>query len=247
MKPASIVRARVLHGMAALAVVATLAAAGWHGYHTLVAHPMERIVFQGDAARLAPEDLESLARDVRGATSLAAVQQRARAVPWVRDVQVRRQYPDTVEIRFEVHQVLARWGDDALVSTRGEVFAAPHAGELPRLRGPDGAAATMSRELPAIAAALAPLASPVAELRLSARGAWQVALESGLELELGRGDFQPRIARFVAAWPKLADQNAATRHADLRHANGFAVRRTAELTVLKPTARAATRKPKQPK
>jgi cell division protein FtsQ len=81
---------------------------------------------------------------------------------------------------------------------------------------------------PTIARALEPLADPLAELRHSPRGGWQVALESGLVLELGRGDFESRIARFVSAHPHLETQGLAPRHADLRYPNGFAVRRVAK-------------------
>src|SRR6185437_4548762 len=97
------------------------------------------------------------------------------------------------EVTFVAYQALARWGASALVSAQGEVFTAPYEGKLPRFQGPDGSAPTM-----AIAPMLAPLASPIAELRLSARGAWQVLLDSGLVLELDRGDVAPRIQRFVA-------------------------------------------------
>jgi len=76
----------------------------------------------------------------------------------------------------------------------------------------------------------APLAAPVAELRLSARGAWQLALDSGLTIELGRGDIHPRLERFVAAWPGLVARGVRTTHADLRYANGFALRKAAEST-----------------
>jgi cell division protein FtsQ len=84
----------------------------------------------------------------------------------------------------------------------------------------------MAAEYRGIARAITPLADSVAELRLSPRGGWHVVLDSGLELELGRGrgEIQPRIARFAAAWPTLAARGAETRYADLRHANGFAVR-----------------------
>jgi cell division protein FtsQ len=169
-------------------------------------------------------------------------------VPWVRDASVRRDYADALEITIETHEALARWGDAALVSARGDVFVAPLAAHLPRFRGPDGRAAAMASEYPAIARGLAPIGSPIAELRLSARGAWQVVLESGLVLELGRGDIHPRIARFAAAWPQLSAQGVDTAHADLRHANGFALRRAATLSVTPvtpPAARPASRNKQQ--
>jgi cell division protein FtsQ len=157
-------------------------------------------------------------------SSIAAVREAARRLPWVRDASVRREYPDAVEIAFETHDAVARWGDRALVSSRGAIFTAPFTGDLPRFRGPDNGALQMATEYPAIARALAPLEARVVELRLSPRGGWHVVLDSGRELELGRGDIQPRLARFVAAWPTLAAQGVETRFADLRHASGFALR-----------------------
>jgi cell division protein FtsQ len=83
----------------------------------------------------------------------------------------------------------------------------------------------MAAEYPAFVGALAPLASPVRELRLSARGAWAVLLDNGMAIELGRGDWRARAQRFVAAWPRLPDEARATRYADLRYPNGFALRK----------------------
>lgn len=222
----SVLRTRVLPAVAAVFVIGVLAAAAWKGYDALVGQPIRHVAFAGNAAKIAREDLEALAHVVRGTTSIAAVREAAKRVPWVREASVRREAPDRIEIAFETHDVIARWDDRALVSSRGDVFTAPFAGSLPRFRGPDGAAKAMAAEYPVIARALVPLAAAVTELRLSPRGGWHAVLDSGLELELGRGrgEIHPRIARFVAAWPKLAAQGVETRHADLRHANGFALR-----------------------
>ncbi len=128
------------------------------------------------------------------------------------------------------------------MSPRGEVFHGDERRKLPRFRGPDGAAPLMASEYGAIAQALAPLRIPVAELRLSARGAWQVVLASGLVLELGRGDYLPRLVRFARAWPQLAAQGVESAHADLRYPNGFALRRAADVQPVPPAARARKKK-----
>jgi cell division protein FtsQ len=217
---------RALSALAALTVVAVLAAAGWQGYRWALLQPVRHVAFAGAVERLPKRDLDALVAAVRSSDnpSLESVRQAARAVPWVRDAGVRRLWPDGVEITFETYEAVARWNDDRLVSERGEVFAADTTAPLPRLRGPENATATMVQELPALARTLAPLGSPLAELRLSRRGAWQALLASGLVIELGRGDIQPRAQRFAAAWPKLAAQGVATLHADLRYPNGFALR-----------------------
>jgi len=272
-------RYRLLSAAAGIAVVAAIAGAGWHGYRSVLARPFQRVLFAGDLDRLAQADLDALSRSVQAAESpdLDAVREAARKVPWVRSAQVRRIYPDIVEITFEAHQAYARWNDHQLVSVRGEVFTAEGAGKLVRLRGPDGSAALLAAELPQVVAALAPLGSPVAELRLSARGArevmleggltiamgrgdWraradsrspvaelrlsargarEVMLEGGLTIAMGRGDWRARAQRFTAAWAGVAEGARASRYADLRYPNGFALRTAMAL----PPARTPSARP----
>ena len=209
-------------------MVALLAAGAWYGYEYTTSQPIRRVVFVGDAGRIARADLAAFAQAVQGApasgASLVAVREAARRIPWVRDASVRRRFPDAIEVSFETHEPLARWGDGGLVSTRGEIFSAEHAAFLPVFRGPAPAAPRMAQAYPGIVGALAPLASAVVELRVSARGAWQVVLESGLALELGREDILPRLERFAAAWPRLPANAADGKIADLRYASGFAMR-----------------------
>ena len=242
-------RFALLRALAAATVVAALGLAAWYGYGMVAAQPIHRVVFAGDVGRLDRRELDVLERSVRGAAAgsvaLAAVREAARRIPWVRDAAVRRRFPSTLEITFEAYEPLARWGDHALLSVRGEVFTAAYAGKLARLRGPDAAAATMAQEYPRIVSLLAPVASPVAELRLSARGAWEVVLESGLVLELGRGDIEPRLARFARAWPRLAAQGVTSAHADLRYPNGFALRRAAVVRPIESSTPRAGKRRKQ--
>jgi len=224
-------RHRIVPLVAGAVVAVAIATGGWYGYRTVLDQPFTRVIIAGDLDRLPHKDLEVLSRSVQSADrpSLEAVREAARKVPWVRDATVRRRYPDAVEITFEAHQAFARWNDQQLVSVKGEVFAAEDAAKLPRLRGPDGAAQQLVSELPQVAAALAPLGSTVTELRLSARGAWEASLENGMTVAMGRGDWRPRAQRFVAAWPAVAENARASRYADLRYPNGFALRRTAEI------------------
>ena len=226
-------RRRVLPAIAASAVIGALAALGWSGYAAVVSHPVQRVIFAGEVDRLPHADLEALAQAVQAApgASLAAVRASALKVPWVRDATVRRHFPDAVEITFAAHEAIARWDDTRLVSATGEVFPADEAEGLPRFRGPEGTAAAMARQYAAISRAIAPIGSPVEELRLSPRGAWHVVLRSGLTMQLGRGDVASRLARFVDAWPRLLEREPEPHYVDLRYPGGFATRRAATVTV----------------
>jgi|CXWK01.1.fsa_nt_gi cell division protein FtsQ len=217
-----------LRATGALAIAALLAAAVWLGYDALARRPIADVQFVGDTARVAGADLERLAAGLRGKqardVALPAVRDAVRRVPWVRDCAVRHVFPGTLKVTLESHSPLARWDETRLVSTRGEVFVAEFEGALPRFSGPEGAAAEMAAAWAAISRAAQPLAAPIVELRLSERRAWQARLASGLAIELGRNETEARLARFAAAWPRIAVEAAAATHADLRYPNGFALR-----------------------
>ena len=226
---------RIVAAVAGAAAVALLAWGAWQGYEATVSLPIQRVVYAGEIDRLAQPELDALTQALLAAPSapLQAVRASARRVPWVRDATVRRIFPDTVEVTFSAHTAFARWNDSQLASPEGEVFAAPDAGKLPQLRGPDGSAPLVVREYAAVAVVLAPVGA-VTELRLSPRGAWHATLDSGLALALGRGEWRPRAERFAAAWPRLTEEARAATYADLRYPGGFTLKRTATLTATKP-------------
>jgi cell division protein FtsQ len=231
--PAPIGR-RIVSALAGALVAALLAWGAWQAFKAASSRPVTEVAFAGEVERLARADLEALAAALRAAppATLEEIRAAARSVAWVRDATVRRALPGAVEITFDAHEAFARWNDGELVNAEGEVFAASRAGfaTLPQLRGPDNSAARVVEEYRRASAVLAPLGEPVAELRLSPRGAWHAVLASGLTIALGRGDWRPRAERFVAAWPKLDPAARAARYADLRYPGGFALKRAATLT-----------------
>ena len=223
---------RLAAAAAGVAAAALLGWAAWEGYEATVSLPIQRVVFAGEVERLARPELDALAQAIVAApsASLESIRASARRVPWVREATVRRLFPDAVEVTFSAHTAFARWNDNQLVSAEGEVFTAPEARKLPQLRGPEGSAPQVAREYAAVAAALAPV-GPVAVLTLTPRGAWRATLESGLAVALGRGDWLARAQRFAAAWAQLSDEARTATHADLRYPGGFALKRTATLTL----------------
>ena len=63
------------------------------------------------------------------------------------------------------------------------------------------------------------------QVQVSARGAWQIRLESGLTLELGRERVEPRLDRFIAFYDRTINQlQRKLDYVDLRYPNGYAVR-----------------------
>ena len=146
-------------------------------------------------------------------------------LPWVRKADVRRQWPDRVDVVIEEHKPLARWGSDALVNTQGEVFEAAYDATLPVFTGPTGTAKEIAVRYDVFRRELAAIGRMPVQVRLSPRRAWQVRLDNGMTLEIGREQVAARMSRFLSAYPQtIAPLGRRADYVDLRYANGFAVR-----------------------
>jgi cell division protein FtsQ len=163
------------------------------------------------------------------------------AVPWVRHAMVRRVWPDKLAVTLEEHRAVALWqgehGNDQLVNSHGEIFEA-NVGDvedegLPRFSGPRQSAAAMLAMYRALDPVLAGVDGRIAGLQLSGRGSWRVELDSGAAIELGRagpsGDMSEVVARaqrFARTLYQVASrfEHRPLEYADLRHADGYALR-----------------------
>ena len=145
-------------------------------------------------------------------------------LPWVRSATVRRVWPDRLDVVLEEHNVLARWGERALVNSFGEIYEAASDQRLPVFVGPEGSSTEMTQRFHEFNQVLQPLSRQVREIKLSERRAWTLTLDDGMVLDLGREDYQARLARFVSAYAlALANLKSPPKRVDLRYQNGFAV------------------------
>lgn len=191
--------------------------------------PLREVAVTGETAHLTREQVEAvIARELRGnffTVDLAQLRAGFEKLPWVRNVHVRRSWPDRIEVVMEEHRPLARWGSTALVNAQGEVFEAAINSKLPVFTGPDDMAAEIVQRHAAFEQALAPLGKKVTQIRVSARRAWQLQLDDDMVIELGREHLDSRLAAFVAAYPQtIARLPQGSMHVDLRYSNGFAVK-----------------------
>jgi cell division protein FtsQ len=217
------------------------AALGWW----LLRHPGVRvgaIAVEGDLVHNSVPTLRANVTPRLAGNFFTVDLQRARAVfesvPWVRQAVVRRQFPNRLRVALQEHQAAAFWGAESesrLVNTFGEVFEA-NAGDLeqdnlPRLAGPEGESAQVLAMYRQLKPLFEPLDLSVEQLTLTGRGGWTLQLDSGAVVELGRGTQEEVVARSQRFARTLTQVDRAIRpapealvSADLRHADGYAVR-----------------------
>ncbi len=220
---------RILAWLLAVALVALPVVAVLNGWVGAERWPLSRLRVTGQFERVQAEQLRAAVAPyaARGffAADLDAAQHAVEKLPWVEHAQVRKQWPDVLEIHVQEHKPFAFWGEDRLLSERGRLFPLPRdlaAGRLPRLGGPDGRTAEVVALYNEARGQFAPLGYDVARLAMDARGSWSMTLDNGMEVVVGRDDARARLQRFARVLPQLLVQQARPiARADLRYTNGF--------------------------
>jgi cell division protein FtsQ len=187
--------------------------------------------FEGEFRQVDQQALKAaVIESVRGnfyLLNLDEIRERARTVPWVHDVTVRRRWPDGVHIRFSEQQLVARWGKNGWVNAQGEYVnlqGREGPAGLPLLVGPEGLQGRVLEHYRRLNEILAPAQLQVAALTLTDRHSWNIVLHNGLVLTLGRETPEQKVERFARIYPRtLSAQAARAKRVDLRYTNGFSV------------------------
>ena len=216
---------------------------GWAAVVTLQrlpVFPLRQLVVATPVAQVGHGQIESAARAVLVGNfftvNLDNVRGAFEKLPWVRRAEVRRRWPDGVELALEEHVAVARWlraeGEVELVNTHGELFTPGAAADpaLPALSGPEGSSADVLDHYREFARTLSGMGRRPVTVALTPRLAWELKLDDGVVVELGRDQetghpVAERLARFAEHYPAARDKlHVAAGVVDMRYPNGFALR-----------------------
>jgi cell division protein FtsQ len=209
--------------VAASAVVAT----GW-----MSSRPVGSVRVVGEFSKVSSKALRArVMQAISGGffgVDVDAVRAAALELPFVREVTVRRVWPDSIHIAVVERRAFARWNGDALMESDGNVFRPRHRqghAELPLLQGPEGTHRQVFDTYASLAADVVGFAGGLRRVSLSERGAWELEFASGLTLVPDSPLDVDTLMRTVSLLPRLlGDELAEVARIDLRYPNGFAVR-----------------------
>ncbi|MEW8626013.1 MAG: FtsQ-type POTRA domain-containing protein [Candidatus Thiodiazotropha sp.] len=222
----------------ALLTLVTISALYWMGkmLGDPAVMPVRTVGVDGEMRFVQRERLEQVvAEAVNGSffsVDLKRMREQIEAMPWVKQVSIRRVWPDKLRVQVTEHVPLAYWGEEAMVSQLAEVFepeSLPELQGLVTLVGDAQQAKTITREYQRMQTLLDTADLRLTRIWVDARQAWRIETDSGLLLQLGRRDVMQRLTRFVRLYPDLmAQHDRQLVSADLRYTNGFSVQWLAE-------------------
>jgi len=203
-----------------------LAALGW-----ALDRPVQVISMDGSFQRVSPGQIEQAlvpyAHTGFMSADLYRIQRSVESLRWVMNARIQRRWPNSLHVTVIEQTAAARWGESGLLNTRGELFikAAAHVpAELPRLSGPEGTESQVAQRYMSVQGRMLEAGMRIAALRLDERGAWEMDLDSGATVRLGRRDVDERIARFIrTASQVIAHRLNDIAYVDMRYSNGFAI------------------------
>lgn len=193
--------------------------------------PIRRVVITSPVQQLSLPDLQTaLDAAVRGnffTANLDDLQALCLRFPSVASARVGRQWPDTLVVAVREKLPVARWGTDALVSNRGEVFRPQLTAavtELPRLNGPRAQAAFVWQQYQTMDSVLRRVGLHIDDLQLTARMSWVLTLEGGVQVLVDSQDSIAKLERFTMLYDRqLASDMGSIARIDLRYRNGVAI------------------------
>ena len=204
----------------------------WDALEPRLNPPLSRVEIHGELRRLEEGEIRSVLEPYAGVgffeLDLEQLREQLESLQWVATAAAGRRWPDTLSVRIGEETVIARWGEDRLITQRGRLIAPDSAAidaALPLLDGPPDSQFEVMRQYQRLNQLLYPAGLRLSGLHVSPRQSWRLQLNGVTEVVLGSEDLVNRLQRYVDFYLNLPEVERR-RHevADLRYGSRFSIR-----------------------
>lgn len=232
---------RWLLALIAVVVTGLGLVSGWRWISAPERFPLKAVRVDGRPVKVTEAELrEAISPHInRGmlALDLVRIRRAVEALPWVERAGVRRRWPGLLVIDIRERKPVARWGEAALITEAGLVFApapASFPAGLPQLSGPAGSEREVLERYRRLSALFSGAGLQLLGLQLDSRRSWRATLDEEVVVELGSGPGDQGVERFTRVFSRIAvPAEARLARVDLRYPNGFALAWEKQAAVLR--------------
>ncbi len=157
-----------------------------------------------------------------------ALEKDIEANPWVHSASMTKVWPDKLVIKIFEQKPVAYWGKHAMLADNGEIIEAVlenGKADLPTLFSPNEKGRNMATGFLKIRKWMEGFPLKIVQFKEDTRGSWQVKLENGMTLKIGRNQQEKRLRRFMVGYKeRLINVIDKISVVDLRYTNGFSVK-----------------------
>lgn len=195
--------------------------------------PITSVVISGEMPYTNKQDIELAIESINLSNffnvDVNQVQEKVAVLPWVYSVSVRKKWPNELKIYVVDQSPIALWNGDFFINEEGVAFQASRervTHKLPAFYGPEGTENIALDNFTSLSNLLEYKSLNIDELVLTERFSWQVTLDDGVTLNLGREERVQRIQRFMDVYADIKKNTKADQqieYVDLRYDTGLAV------------------------
>lgn len=160
--------------------------------------------------------------------NVRSLKQQLLKLPWVYEVSIKRQWPDTVAINIVEQQAILLWGTQSLINHKGTIFSPPPATfpqELPVIFGPAIEAPEIFHLYKKMMVLLEPLDLSIKRLVLTPQHYWEILLSNDTVVYLKEIAPLNQLELLVNLYRKItADHENSPKSIDLRYNTGLAAK-----------------------
>lgn len=204
---------------------------GWHYLRRPTTLPFHHVLVVSSVQYIDVQKIQQLAwKNLEGGFFSLDVDKLKAALlkqPWITNVSIRREWPDTIDLVIQERHPEACWGAQGVISSQAKVFypaqeSIPKA--LPDIVTAAGDKKKILYNFQKLIDYLLLLDLQIKSLNISKRMAYQVTLSNGIVVMIGRDDVLARFHRFVNLYPQIIGvKSHQVKRVDLRYPNGLAV------------------------
>lgn len=177
--------------------------------------------------------------------NLVAIQSALNQLPWIKAVQIHRQWPNQLNIQIQERQAIASWqslgaasslpSHTTFIDSEGQLFTISGTSslsdqtnemkeKLPIFVGLNSYRYQMVQYHAQASARMRAVGLSIQTFNCNAREACHLVLSNGIKLLLGRNHNPVQLQRFIASYPRISNtQISPIVYVDLRYTNGMAV------------------------
>lgn len=194
--------------------------------------PIKHIYMEGDFIHLSPNALEKrIVNKVTGNffnVDVDAIRFSLLEEAWIKEVIVKRIWPDTLQITVIEELPVARWTNTGFFNKEGEHFVpkpVPFLVNIPLLKGPQGTEKILWEQFYLMRDDIKKIGFDITEINLDKRYSWSFRLKKGVKIILGRNNIKERFDRFLYFIPTvLFREKNKIESIDMRYTNGFSIK-----------------------
>jgi len=213
-----------------LTLVFIIIAAGYKFIQPLLYWPVSEVRVLGKLEHTSPDQLQYvLARSLLPgflSSELSEVKSGVEALPWVDSADIKRVWPEQIELRLKEKQAVANWLQNGLLDSNLVPFFPKDQKafeSLPHLAGPPGSEEKVWQVYQTVRQELEAYGLKPDVLSLAGYGAWSLHIADGPWVLLGKDHLEANLRRLKSVYEKLPERWSEIRLVDMRYPNGFAV------------------------